>query len=259
MNPPLHKSASATHYNQEALYYDWMNEENSSTVNQALEDILTKYKAKTVLDITCGTGSQVFWLSEKDFEVMGVDINLKMLKIGQEKAKKKCIKSSFIKGDMRTTNNLGTFDAVISIFNSIGHLTREDFKKALQNIRLNLNKGGLYVFDIFNLSYLLKGDNITRLTIDWLKNQGNTMAREIQYSTITADGILTSYDIYHEQKANKKPKITERAQTLQVYGKAELKAILEDCGFKMIKVSGIDGSRFYETKTERMLIVAKKQ
>lgn len=259
MNPPLHKSASACHYDQEAKYFDLMNEENASTMNRTLEGVLTKHKVKTVLDVTCGTGSQVFWLSRKGFEVTGVDINLKMLKIAQEKAKNKCLKPLFIKGDIRTKNNLGTFDSVISIFNSIGHLTRKDFKKALQNIRFNLKKSGLYVFDIFNLNYLLKDDNVTCLTIDWLKNEGDTIAREIQYSTISVEGILTSYDIYHEQKANKKPKIAQTAQTLQVYGKAQLKAILEDCGFKMVKVSGIDGSRFYETKTQRMLIVAKKQ
>ena len=42
-------------------------------------------------------------------------------------------------------------------------------------------------------------------------------AREIQYRTINTDGILASYDIYHRQKGNDKPKISKTFQTLQVY------------------------------------------
>src|SRR5690606_20096416 len=97
-----------------------------------------------------------------------------------------------IKGDMRTTY-AGEFDAVITIFNAIGHLTRHDFEKALRNIHRNLKRGGIYLFDIFNLNYLIKNDRITTLTIDWLKHTGKTRVREIQYSTINQHGILASY------------------------------------------------------------------
>ncbi|MDA8561530.1 hypothetical protein N9L02_00270 [Gammaproteobacteria bacterium] len=78
----------------------------------------------------------------------------------------------------------------------------------------NLNDNGLYIFDIFNINYLLYKDNITKLTIDWLKKSGNTTAREIQYSTIDNNGTLASYEIYHQQKGDNKPKITIDFQTL---------------------------------------------
>ncbi len=77
------------------------------------------------------------------------------------------------------TMQAGKFDAVITIFNAIGHLTRSDFEKAMKNIYGNLNEKGIYVFDIFNLSYFLKDDNITKLTIDWQKKLGNRRLREI--------------------------------------------------------------------------------
>jgi SAM-dependent methyltransferase len=43
------------------------------------------------------------------------------------------------------------FDAVITIFNAVGHLTKSGFEKAIRNIHRNLNAGGIYVFDILNL------------------------------------------------------------------------------------------------------------
>lgn len=252
-----HKSAKPSHYNKEAKYYDKFNEKNSVLINQKLEKILKKYKAKTVCDLTCGTGSQVFWLAKRGYEVVGSDINSKMLTIAKNKAKKEKLHVKFIQGDMRTIK-AGKFDAVLTIFNAIGHLTKPDFEKAMRNIHETLNDNGLYVFDIFNLNYLLKNNNITKLTIDWQKKSGNNAVREIQYSTISNDGILASYDIYHEQIGSNKPKISNAFQTLQVYSAKQLKMMLQKNGFKVLKQCNINGSKFSDSKSDRILTVCKK-
>jgi len=253
-----HISAKPSHYNKEAQHYDAFNEKNLILINRLMETILKKYHVKTVLDLTCGTGSQVFWLTKRGYDVVGLDINAAMLNIAKDKAKKQKLDIKFIKGDMRITK-AGKFDAVITIFNSIGHLTKGDFEKAIKNIHENLNDRGIYLFDIFNISYLLKDDNITKLTIDGQKKSGNITAREIQYSTISNDGVLASYDIYHEQIGSNQPKITKAFQTLQIYSAKQLKHILEKNGFKVLRQCGIDGSRFYEYKTDRIVTIAMKQ
>lgn len=220
--------------------------------------ILHGHKVKSVLDLTCGTGSQVFWLVKHGYEVFGVDLNSKILEIAQHKAKQQNISLQLEQGDMRTAK-IGQFDAVLTIFNAIGHLTKEDFELALQNINSNLKPGGLYIFDIFNLDYLLHEDNITKLTIDWQKKSGETMAREIQYSTISQSGILASYDIYHEQVGLNKPKITTAFQTLQVYSAIQLQEMLSRNGFKVIQQSAVDSSTFKPQETDRILTVAEKR
>lgn len=148
-----HTTAKASYYNTRAECYDEFNENNSRAINALLEKILKEHQVATVLDLTCGTGSQVFWLKEKGFEVVGSDISRSMLKIAKQKAKLKQLKIKFLESDCRTVH-AGEFDAAITIFNAIGHLTREDFKLTIQNINRNLNLGGLYIFDIFNLDYL---------------------------------------------------------------------------------------------------------
>ncbi len=253
-----HVSAKPSHYNKESKHYDTFNEKSSKIINQSIEKELKKHKVKRVLDLACGTGSQVFWLETRGMNAVGVDINAAMLKIARSKARQAKKKIKFLDGDMRTTK-AGSFDAAITIFNAVGHLTKRDFEKSIKNIHANLNERGLYVFDIFNLSYLLKNDNITKLTIDWQKKSGNTTAREIQYSTINKDGVLASYDIYHEQVGSKKPKISTSFQTLQVYSAKQLKDMLQKNGFKVLRQCNIDGSRFNETKSKRILVVAKKQ
>ena len=193
-----HCSAEPSHYDEEAEHYDVLNEENSRLINQVLDATLKKYKVETVLDLTCGTGSQVFWLKKRGYEVIGSDINANMLKIARDKAGKEDLDVKLLEGDMRTLK-VGKFDAVITIFNAVGHLTKYDFEEAMQNIHENLNDGGLYVFDIFNLAYLLHADNITKLTVDWQKDVGDKKIREVQYSTIDKDGILASYTYSHKR------------------------------------------------------------
>src|SRR5579862_3364223 len=91
-------------YNKDSEKYDLYNEENSKIINGTLEKILKKYKVKTVLDLTCGTGSQVFHLLKRGFKVTGSDISKGMLKIAKRKANQENIKIKFLRGDMRTIN-----------------------------------------------------------------------------------------------------------------------------------------------------------
>lgn len=253
-----HNSAKPSHYNKAAESYDAFNEENRKLINHTIENILKKYRVKTVLDLTCGTGSQVFWLAKRGYEVIGSDINAKMLRIARSKARKEKLDIKFLQGDMRTIQ-INEFDAVITIFNAIGHLTKLDFEKAMRNIHKNLKDGGLYIFDINNLSYLMKDNNITTLTIDWQKIADNTKIRKIQYSTIDKDGILASYTLSYEQKGSKKTRVSRNAQTLQVYTAKQLKQMLHRNGFKVLDQCGIDGSQFVESETDYILTIAQKQ
>lgn len=258
MHTLSHSSAKSSHYDLGAKHYDGYNEKNSQSINQLIGKLLTKYKVKSVLDLTCGTGSQVFWLARRGYEVVGSDINSKMLAIAKNKAKKTKVPLKLLKGDMRTLR-VGQFDAVVTIFNAVGHLTKSDFEKAMRNIHQNLKRGGIYIFDIFNLNYLTKHDHIKKLTIDWQQKSGSTMVRDIQYSTVDNRGILASYNISHIQKGSNKPKITTSTQTLQIYEAKQLKAMLHRNGFKVLSQYGFDGYKLSESMPERIITVAKKQ
>ena len=252
-----HTTAKSSHYNQQAQHYDVYNEKNSEVINTTIEKILKQHNVQTILDLTCGTGSQVFWLTKRGYCVVGSDISSAMLKMAKAKAQQEKLAVQFLKGDMRTMQ-VGMFDAVITIFNAIGHLTKFDFEQAMRNIHTNLKPGGLYIFDINNLSYLSKGDQITSLTIDWQKISGNTKIREIQYSTIDTDGVLASYTINHEQEESGAVTIVKSKQTLQVYTAKQLQSMLKNNGFEVLGQYGIDGSQFVEHETPCILIVAQK-
>jgi 2-polyprenyl-3-methyl-5-hydroxy-6-metoxy-1,4-benzoquinol methylase len=247
-------------YNEDSEHYDTFHEDTADarTTNSTIEKILKKYKVKTVLDLTCGTGSQVFWLAKRGYEVTGSDINQSMLNIAKNKASIEKMNINLLLGDMRTIK-VDTFDAAITIFNAIGHLTKAGFEKTMRNIHKNLNDGGIYVFDILNLSYVLNDDNITKLSYERVRTVGDTKLREMQYSLIDNKGVLVSYTTSYEQKGSAKPKMSKSLGTLQLYTTKELGEMLTRNGFKVLDHYGIDGSTFSEKETERIVTIAKKQ
>ena len=130
-------------YSKLHKYYDALSAGDADAKNQLLERMLRQHKVETVLDLTCGTGSQVFWLAKHGYKVVGSDISPALLDIARSKAQREKVAVRFIEGDMRTIK-IGVFDAVITIFNSIGHLTKSDCEKTMRNIHKNLKDGGLY-------------------------------------------------------------------------------------------------------------------
>ncbi len=244
-------------YSKLHQYFDALCSGNDDSKNRALEKILKEHNVKTVLDLTCGTGSQVFWLLKSGYKVTGADFSPALLKIAQEKAQQEKRDVHFIEGDMRTIK-VGTFDAVITIANAVGHLTKAGFEKAIKNIYSNLRDGGLYVFDIFNLD-AMTDKAVDSLAMDLKRTVNNTNIRNVQYSTLDRkSGRLTSYDQFTIKEDANKPKILKGKFTLQLYTAIELREMLDQSGFETIAQYGLDGSKFVEKKTQSILTVAKK-
>lgn len=160
---------------------------------------------------------------------------------------------------MRTIK-VGKFDAAITIFNAIGHLTKAGFVKTMRNIHRNLNDDGIYIFDIINLNYVLDKDNILKMLMERIGSVGNIKIRELQHSIIDNSGILTSYTIFYKQKGKQTPEVASKnIITLQLYTADELRKMLAKNGLKVLSQCGIDGSKFHDKRTERIVTFARKQ
>lgn len=225
--------------------------------NSVIEKLLKKYDIKTVLDLTCGTGSQVLFLAKRGYEVVGSDFSPDLLKIARKKAKEAKLNLRFIDGDMRTIQ-VGKFDAAITMFNAVGHLSKAGFEKAMRNVNKNLKDGGIYVFDIFNLE-VMTDEVISNFSMHRHKKLNDTQLHSVQCSTIDRkNGLLTSYDNHTLQKKAEKPIRVNNKFSLQIYSAKELREMLSGCGFKTLEQYDIDGSKFLEKKSLSILTVAQK-
>jgi len=246
-------------YSKLYKYYDLLSasQDEIDRKNHFIDRILSQHKVKTVLDFTCGTGAQLFGLTTLGYQVTGVDLSPFLLKIAREKSQQKKLGVELIEGDVRETQ-VGSFDAAITIFNAIGHLTKTDFEKGIRNIHENLVIGGVYVFDIFNLN-AMTDDAIKNLAMDVKVITGDTKIYHSQNSEIDREnGRLTSYDCFTIEKECNEPKVLKDKFTLQIYTARELRRILIRNGFEVLGQYELNGSKFSEQETVNMLTVAKK-
>jgi len=245
-------------YQQIPQYFDKHNISDDTDIkNAAIEKLLKEQSAKNILDMTCGTGSQVFYLTQHGYKVTGSDFSPELLKLARKKAKAQNLDIKFIDGDMRFLK-VGSFDAVITMFNAIGHLSKEDFAKALQNISKNLSKNGIYIFDIFNLNALTK-KVAHDLRMDQKFEVDGDKIHQLQHSKLDRkNAILTSYDNYKIKDKSGKTKEINNSFSLQIYTSKELKEILEENGFKILMLSDIYGKEFIEDKSLNIMVVAQK-
>ena len=245
-------------YKKIPQYFDAANiSEDTDETNVVIEQLLKKHGVNKVLDLSCGTGSQVFFLLKRGYEVVGADFSPELLKIARKRARAHKIKVKFIDGDMRNLR-VGQFDAVISIFNAVGHLSKSGFSKAIKNAASNLKDGGIFIFDILNLE-ALTDKAVAELAYFIHKKINNTQILSTQCSVIDRQsGILTSYDSYMIQKNALKPETYKNKFSLQLYTSNELQKILEQNGFKTFSQFALDGSNFHRLKSLNILTVAKK-
>lgn len=254
-----HKLGLPIEYQEKPEYFDAHNvNESTEYKNAFIEKLLKAQNIKTVLDMTCGTGSQVFYLAKHGYEVIGSDFSPALLEQARKKAAAKELDLTFIDGDMRTLK-IGQFDAVITIFNAIGHLTKPDFEKTLQNIRANLKDGGVYIFDIFNLQ-AITDDVIANFAMDIESTVNGTKIRNVQHSEIDREhGLLTSHDHYTILKEGHKPEVKTNSFSLQIYTAEQLQALLERNGFEVIQYYDLEGRDFIADRSLNILTVARKK
>ena len=207
--------------------------------------------------MSCGTGSQVFYLIERGYEVTGSDFSPALIEKARNKAQDLGKNIHFLHGDMRDIQ-VGTFDAVITIFNAIGHLDKRDFAKALKNISSNLKEDGIYVFDIFNLQAIT--DTVLKsFVMDIKSTVDGAQIRNQQYSEVDREkGLLISHDHYTITKENNEPVIHTNTFSLQIYTASELWQLLSENGFEIIVQCDMEGSVFNADKSVNMVTVAKK-
>jgi len=102
-------------------------------------------KARTVLDVACGTGEHARLLAtEHGFTVDGVDLNADFLRL----ARSKHPAGKFYEADMRDFQLPDRYDAVICMFSSIGYVkTLPELERALQTFRRHLAPNGVVIVE----------------------------------------------------------------------------------------------------------------
>ncbi|MEK6917771.1 MAG: class I SAM-dependent methyltransferase [Nanoarchaeota archaeon] len=199
-----------------------------------LDMIFKKHKIKKILDFACGIGNLSIELKKLGYDVIGVDLNKAMINEALLNSKKEKVSFEIIERDLRK-DFIGKFDAIICTYNYVGHFSKEEFIKIIDNFKRNLNKGGLIFFDIFNFRFMdkkFKDDlfidasrtineiSATRFNQNKLDKKNKVM--KINQITFIEDRTLKMYN---------------DSWDLKIYTLEEINKILED-NFEIIEIYG---------------------
>jgi glycine/sarcosine N-methyltransferase len=131
-------------------------ERQGEALNALIQDHLPG--AHSVLDCSCGIGTQAIGLARLGYQVVGTDISEGEIERARHEARHFGVETTFGVADFRDLSGIaGAFDVVISCDNALPHLLNAaDVPKALTQMREKLRPGGLFVATMRDFDKALK-------------------------------------------------------------------------------------------------------
>lgn len=241
-------------YQNFAELYDSLTEdvEYDKTV-EYIEEIFKKHlknKPKLMLELACGTGNITKILSDKGYDMIGVDLSEEMLNVAREKCNENVL---LLNQDMTEFELYGTVDAILCLLDSVNYVTEPDKLQKMFDLAENyLEYGGILIFDI-NSEFKLKnviGENVfireTEHIYSVWENEQNPPCVNFCLNFFV-EGKDGKYERFYEEH-------TERIYTID-----DIVNMLKKSGFENIKVYGDNSFSYPKESEERIYFVANKR
>ncbi|NIP29861.1 MAG: methyltransferase domain-containing protein [Candidatus Dadabacteria bacterium] len=204
-------------------------------------------EAKNLLELACGTGSYLKYLSNY-YNVCGLDTSSLMLSIANQKTKK----TPLFQANMVNFKFDHSYDAIICMNDSINHLLKKsEWKKLFLNVSEHLNKNGIFIFDIN-----------TKFKLDNLNNSG-PIVHEFDGNLFITSVVKKRVNNYEwnlkvfEEIKNDQYRLHEETLYESAFTVKEIKEILKNY-FKKIKTYDLDTKKV-SIKSQRIHFVCTKK
>jgi ubiquinone/menaquinone biosynthesis C-methylase UbiE len=134
-------------YRRVAVVYDqvyaWKDYAREARRVHALVRRYGPHPARRLLDVACGTGVHLKYLS-RWYRVTGLDGSAPMLRVARERLPR----VRFIRGAMQSFRLPDRFDIITCLFSSIGYVRSEvDLRRTLANFARHLTPGGIAIVE----------------------------------------------------------------------------------------------------------------
>jgi len=201
-----------------------------------------------VLDLCCGPGRHSLELARRGFKVTGVDRTARFLEEARRRAEAEGLEIEFVQEDMRTFRRPGAFDAAINLWTSFGYFDDpEEDRRVLENIYASLKPDGKLLLDVMGKEVLAR---IFRPR-DWQEHDGVLFLEERRLIEGWSR-IETRWIIIRDGERE------EFTLSLRLYSGAELRALLQEVGFRRTWLFGdLDGEP-YDQDARRLVALAEK-
>ena len=204
-----------------------------------------------ILDLACGTARHLIPLSKEGFDVVGLDVSAKLLRI----AKQRCRGCLLVRGDMRFLPfKAETFAAVISMDTSFGYLpSLEDDRAAIAEAQRTLKSGGCFVIDVFNrqeLTQKYQGKNVHQKQKEY---PNFTLQKK---RTVSSEGNwLCDHWVIHNKATGIELVFEHKAR---LYEKSKLEEMLNTVDLAVKEVYGGYSDEKFSKESQHLILIAQK-
>jgi len=237
-------------------YQSWFNEfysllypkRNKKEARIQVEAIVKALgSGESCLDIACGSGRHLYYLSQHYERSVGLDISPELIKIGTKEGNFRNSEVSL--SDMRNPLFNEKFDLITNFFNSFGYfktdLEHEDLLCQWAKI---LKEDGFLMIDYLNKDLVIK--NLIPRSVREIKSHKIEEVRSVSSDnlrvekTILICGPKGSHE-FHE--------------SVRMYDSIEMKDMLVKCGYNDIRLYGdFAWNEFVPGVSERLILISKK-
>lgn len=226
-----------------------------------LQRTLDRHRARTILDMACGTGWHVITLAQKGYTAAGCDASPQMIERARANAAEGQVDVRFEVADFNRLDVFREiFDALLCLGNSLPHLlSQEELVKALRQMRGRLHEGGVLIFH--NLNYDMRMVKRPR----FFSANGTADALVWRFADYGPEFITFHTALFERKKegANRES-VSWSVQVNSTLQRPLLQKDLDEAlgraGFGTIQhFGGLDGTSFEKEKSGDLVIVALAQ
>lgn len=208
-----------------------------------------------VLDLGCGTGTLTELLSQRGYDMIGIDNAEDMLFIAMEKKIETGHDILYLLQDMREFELYGTVKAVVSICDSMNYILEyEELVSVFRLVNNYLDPEGVFIFDmntVYKYQELLGESTIAENREDcsfiWDNSfDSETMVNEYDLALFIGEenGLYRKYEETHYQRA---------------YSIPEVRQALEEAGMEFVAVYDAFSRNAPGPESERIYFIARER
>lgn len=219
-----------------------------------ISTVLPVNKHKRLIDLGCGPGIYAELFDAKGYRVTGIDLSKNSIMYAEKSAESKALDIQYRNSDYIQSPLCGEFDLATMIYCDFGVLSKQERKILLQKVYNALSPEGCFLFDVFTpFSY----KNREEFKV-WSFEENGFWRREPHLL------LHSLYRYEHDQTfLNQYIVVTDNETTCynnweHTFSTAELRADLQDAGFKHLHVYGNVAGAAYTQDSKTICVLAMK-
>lgn len=246
-------------YTELAKYYDRLEMQYRDYTKESdwISGMIESKGAKEVIDLSCGTGTHLWFLREKDpkSRLIGMDASKEMVALARKKlGNVPLVIADFLNAPLRGKS----FDIALCLYWSIAGLNEALVSKLFSQAAASLREGGLLIFDTENAEGI-KENLLNEPFIDAFFQipEENLSITRTNYSRKSKPDLVDWRSYYSIEKGGVTELRTDRMD-LRFYSRGNLEVLLDNAGFSRVAVFSGPGEPYVKNSPSLYFVAEKK-